>query len=423
MIEPGTVLEGRYEVLRRIGEGAMAEVWEVRHVALHSRAAVKVLNADLAKDPDLRNRFLAEGRIQAQLRHPNIVAVTDVITRPAPGLVMEYVEGLTLSDHLEHTGPLDVKQVKSLFMPVLAAVHEAHRAGIVHRDLKPENILLGRDAANQLIPKVADFGVAKVLDEAALKTGKRKTRVASRMGTLVYMSPEQVKGKEEVGTASDIFSLGAILYELVTGRMAFDNETDFDTMSSIVSGEYEPPERVVGALDPVVGACIRKALAVSAEERFPSCQAFAQTLRTAGTSKPKPPPRPDRSYAVTGKPEPIGKPSRKMPPPERRPTPRVRTGDTSSFIDSEDDVVNKVLAVKASNMAVSSFVVSLVSFFFCCGFGHVASLLMANHAKTLFTQGEVYSGHNRGLADAAVALSWIGMFLAVAYTALLCMGS
>ena len=224
-----------------------------------------------------------------------------------------------------------------------------------------------------------------------------------------------------MGTASDIFSLGAILYELVTGRMAFDNETDFDTMSSIVSGEYEPPERVVGGLDPVIGACIRKALAVEPGDRFPTCQAFAQTLRTAGTSHPKTPSRPPKSLAVTGKPKPIEQPRK---PPERRSPAEVRAGSGARFIEEQpDEGVDRVLAAKASGLAVASFILSLVFFISFCGLGHIISLLMARHAKTLYAQAQVYSGHNRGLADAAVALSYVGMFLVAGYLFLVCMGS
>ncbi len=300
MLQPGQVIDQRYEVVRTVGRGAMATVYEARHSGLHSRHALKVLNAELAQDPDLRNRFLAEGRIQAQLQHPNIVAVTDIVTDPVPGLVMELMDGIQLDDHLRaHGVPEDPAKVLQLFLPVLDAVGAAHAAGVVHRDLKPENILVGPGPKGGLLVKVADFGIAKVLDQADLSTGKRKTEAGIRMGTVLYMSPEQIRGSDELDARSDIFALGAILYEIATGRIAFDAPSEYDTMSAIVSGQYEAPERVVGALHPGLGACIRKALAVDPGERFPDCATFRNTLELSVTGGGPLPAPPTRSVAVT----------------------------------------------------------------------------------------------------------------------------
>lgn len=299
-LEAGTLLEERYEVVRLLGAGAMANVYLARHVGLNSEHAVKVLNPDLALRADLRNRFLTEGQIQAQLRHPNIVPVTDIVTSPHPGLVMEYVEGKTLAEWIDDRGGVRAPEpILEMMAPLLSAVGAAHAAGVVHRDLKPENILVGRSPNGTLRPMITDFGIARILEEGSLKTGKRKTAVAARMGTLHYMSPEQVRGAEDVGPASDIFSLGAILYELVTARVAFSSSSDFDTMKLIVEGGYEPPERVVGDLPPVLAACIRKALAVDPKERFASCAAFLQALEALKRSGASLPERPARSMVVT----------------------------------------------------------------------------------------------------------------------------
>jgi serine/threonine-protein kinase len=296
-LQPGTQLDGRYEVVRLLGQGGMAAVYEVRHLGLHSTHALKVLNADLARDDELRGRFLAEGRIQARLRHPNIVQVTEIVTSPVAGLVMDYVDGPTLADFCQQKGPLDLPTVLQVFLPVLDAVDEAHKAHVVHRDLKPDNIMLGRDNRGRLQPMVTDFGIAKMLlDE---QETKRKTRAGARMGTLLYMSPEQVRGAGEVDARSDIFALGAILYEAVTGKIAFDGASEYDTMQSIVQGTYEPPERVVGNLPPILAGCIRKALAVDPAERFQDCAAFRAALETALDAQPQIPEKPSRSYAVT----------------------------------------------------------------------------------------------------------------------------
>jgi len=281
-LESGTILEGRYEVVRAIGRGSFATVYEVRHRALLSRLALKVLNIDLGHDEELRIRFIEEGRIQAQLRHPNIVSVNEIVTDPVAGLVMELVEGPNLDGFLqEKGGRLEMPKLVELMLPILEGVEAAHRQGVIHRDLKPENILIGRDALDRLQPKVVDFGIAKVLDQSTLQSKKRRTVVGTRMGTIVYMSPEQIRSSDQVDARSDIFSLGAILFEVATGQVAFDAGNDFDTMSKIVSASFTPPQELVPDLHPIVDSCIRIALAPDPAERFQSCKAFHQALRAA----------------------------------------------------------------------------------------------------------------------------------------------
>ncbi|HYO68257.1 MAG TPA: serine/threonine-protein kinase, partial [Archangium sp.] len=245
LLQPGTQLDGRYEVVRLLGQGGMAAVYEVRHLGLHSTHALKVLNADLALSDDIRGRFLAEGRIQARLRHPHIVQVTEIVTTPVAGLVMDYIEGPTLGEFCRGQG-LEPRVLLEVFLPVLDAMEEAHKRGVVHRDLKPDNIIIGKDSRGRLRPMVTDFGIAKLVDQGP--GGKARTQAGARMGTLLYMSPEQIRGAGEVDARTDIFSLGAILYEATTGKIAFHASSDFDTMKSIVEGTYDHPERVVGGL-------------------------------------------------------------------------------------------------------------------------------------------------------------------------------
>ncbi|HEX8439289.1 serine/threonine-protein kinase [Archangium sp.] len=297
LLQPGTQLDGRYEVVRLLGQGGMAAVYQVRHLGLHSTHALKVLNADLSRNDDIRGRFLAEGRIQARLRHPHIVQVTEIVTTPVAGLVMDYIEGPTLGEFCRGRG-LEPKLLLEVFLPVLDAVEEAHRHGVVHRDLKPDNIIIGKDSRGRLQPKVTDFGIAKVLVGESAE-GKARTQAGARMGTLLYMSPEQIRGAAEVDARTDIFALGAILYEVATGQVAFHASSDYDTMKRIVEGTYEPPERFVGELPPVIAGCIRKALAVEPSERFQDCAAFREALEQALEANPEVPERPSRSYAKT----------------------------------------------------------------------------------------------------------------------------
>ena len=287
-IAAGTVLDGRYEVVRELGEGGMATVYLVRHLGLHSEHALKVLNPELYVHEEVKARFLSEGRIQAKIRHPNIVAVTEIVTQPVAGLVMDYVPGATLGDHLRKKGAFtDIAEATRLFLEVLEAVGEAHRHGVVHRDLKPENIILGRNSRGQFQARVTDFGIARVTE-----ADNRRTRFGARMGTPQYMSPEQVRGAENADPRSDIFSLGAILYEMVTGNLAFAADSDFDTLQAVVSGTYVPPERVVEGLPPALGHCIQRALSVRPEERFQTCDEFAEALGRMPAVQQAAPPMP-----------------------------------------------------------------------------------------------------------------------------------
>src|SRR5262249_26319579 len=155
------------------------------------------------------------------------------------------------------------------------------------------------------VPRVTDFGIAKLhhVDKGVGPSQMRKTQAGMRMGTLLYMSPEQIRGSADLDPRSDIFALGAILYEVVTGRVAFDAPSEFDTMKHIVEGNYVPPERVVGGLQPAMAATIRKALAVNPEERFSDCAAFRKALEDVKNPNAEPVERPSRSFAVTRKPE------------------------------------------------------------------------------------------------------------------------
>lgn len=273
-LPPGTQLDGRYEIIRVLGEGGMATVYLVRHLGLHSLHALKVLSPELAVHEEVRARFLSEGRIQAKVRHPNLLQVTEIVTSPTPGLVMDFVEGGTLAEWLAANGRArSTEELLALFLPVLDGLGAAHRAGVVHRDLKPENILLGRDASGRPWPRVTDFGIARVAEDT------RRTRAGARMGTPFYMSPEQVHGADQVDAKSDIFSLGAILYELATGRRPFTGQGELEVLAAVVAGSYVEPDQLVPGLAPEVVRCIKRALRVEPGLRFSACDEFAAGLR------------------------------------------------------------------------------------------------------------------------------------------------
>jgi len=291
LLEPGTVLDNRYEVVRLLGEGGMATIYLVRHLGLQSQHALKVPDATLFQSADARQRFATEGRLQASLSHPHIAQVTDIVVSPVPGLVMEYVEGGTLGELCGQSpgGRLELSHLRELFPPVLDAMEKAHAHRVVHRDLTPGNILLSKDARGRLHPKVTDFGIAKVAEQSQ---EKYRTRTGVLLGTRPYMSPEQIRGAAEVDARTDIFALGAILYEAVTGRVAFDADSDFEMMKRITEGHYTSPEQVVPGLPEGLVQCIRKALAVEPAERFQDCAAFRAALEQALEEKTAPAPAP-----------------------------------------------------------------------------------------------------------------------------------
>jgi serine/threonine-protein kinase len=318
LFSPGTVLDGRYEVLGVLGEGGMATVYKVRHLGLRSVHALKVLNAAFARNDEARARFLEEGRIQARVRHPNIVPVTEIVTQPVSGLVMDFVEGPTLEAHLGLHGPLTSREeVEALFFPLLDAMEIAHAAGVVHRDLKPANILLGMDARGEVQPRITDFGVAHWAEGSA-----PKTRLGAKMGTSLYMSPEQVRGGAAVDARSDVFALGAILYEVVTGEHAFAAPSEFETLAAITEGRYPDPRDRAPAVAPSILRCIRVALCVRPKDRFPSCAAFRDAL---GTSPPSVSPRRRTSTGALRAVSPSTPADLRAPPPLPEPALRRRT--------------------------------------------------------------------------------------------------
>ncbi|MCA9570791.1 MAG: serine/threonine protein kinase, partial [Myxococcales bacterium] len=217
-LTPGTLIDERYSIEEQIGEGGMAVVYRAHHTRLNTLHAVKVLTLSSRA---VRERMLQEGRVQASLRHPNIVSVTDVITiGQNPALVMELIEGPALDELLQRQ-KLTIDQADTIGRGILAAVAYAHEKGLVHRDLKPANVMLEIEG-QQVTPKVTDFGLAKLLTG---DDGRAATRTGSTMGTPQYMSPEQIEDTKNVDARSDVFALGAILFELVTGQRAFDGDS------------------------------------------------------------------------------------------------------------------------------------------------------------------------------------------------------
>jgi len=276
--EPGQQV-GEYIIEAEIGGGGMAKVYRARHSVLDTLHALKVLDPKYRTNADARKRFLDEAKIQAKhLDHPNIVKVTNIVaTSDIAALVMELISGGNLEHLIEkRRKPLAVGEFMQLAVPILDAIGHAHDAGIIHRDIKPANVLISKDG-DQMVPKLTDFGIAKVGDKLSSK--KKSTHADARMGTLAYMSPEQIRQAKNVTARSDIFSIGAMFYEMATGNVPFDGDSDFDIMEKIVHGRYEEPEKKASPeLPSHVVAAIRRAMMPKPEQRFASCREFTAAL-------------------------------------------------------------------------------------------------------------------------------------------------
>jgi eukaryotic-like serine/threonine-protein kinase len=293
MFEPGSRIE-KYEVICALGSGGIAHVFKVRHTLLGSLHVLKVLDPQFVEDPNLRARFLSEGQIQAQLRHPNIVHVTDTVALAASpaqlgiaGLVADFVDGPDLESAIrDHRAAATPDQVKAVFLPLLNALQYAHEHNIVHRDIKPSNIVLDQGRSGQVVPRLLDFGIAKIIsDSNSTREAKGKTRTGARIGTPEYMSPEQVRGQLDLDHRTDIFSMAVTLFEFISGQLPFKADSEFDTMRQIVEGRPTPIRTLQPDVDPVLEACVIKGLKTDREIRFQSCDEFAALLRQAGEGR------------------------------------------------------------------------------------------------------------------------------------------
>jgi serine/threonine-protein kinase len=265
------VLGGRYRLVREIARGGMAVIWEAQDALLDRRVAVKLLHPQYAADPEFLERFRREARAAARLSHPNIVPIYDVGEDPetrAPFIVMELVEGGNLKDRIRRAAPLSDREIRSIGATLAATLDYAHRKGLIHRDVKPQNVLLGEDGR----PRLTDFGIA----EALVSSGA--TRTGAVMGSVHYIAPEVVRGRKAV-PQSDVYSLGTVLYEMATGRVPFEGETDLAVALAHVEQTPAAPRALNARLAPELERTILRSLAKSPEQRFASAAALADELR------------------------------------------------------------------------------------------------------------------------------------------------
>lgn len=267
-------LSDRYELGEILGFGGMSEVHLARDTRLHRDVAVKVLRADLARDPSFYLRFRREAQNAAALNHPAIVAVYDTgeaetPNGPLPYIVMEYVDGVTLRDIVHTDGPIPPKRAIEIIADACQALNFSHQHGIIHRDVKPANIMISKNNA----VKVMDFGIARALAD----TGNSVTQTAAVIGTAQYLSPEQARG-ETVDARSDVYSLGCVLYEILTGEPPFIGDSPVAVAYQHVREDPIPPSHRHQGISPELDAVVLKALAKNPDNRYQSAAEMRSDL-------------------------------------------------------------------------------------------------------------------------------------------------
>jgi eukaryotic-like serine/threonine-protein kinase len=267
---------GEFQIQRELGEGTFGSVYEARWARTRQRVALKVLHRKHLSDRDAVERFLREAEALRLLDHPHVVDVLAFGEQSGvPYIVLEFLDGVALDQRSMPPEPLAVGDALDIMLPVISAVEAFHKAGIVHRDLKPGNIFLVKDTARAMIPKVLDFGLAK-MDRTEVKPGLTLPLVG--MGTPNYMSPEQIRDARSATPLSDQFSLGVILYFLLTGRKPFDAATSMDTIRRVLEGRFERPSVVSPSISSEMEQVVLRSLKAKPEDRFPSLRAMARAL-------------------------------------------------------------------------------------------------------------------------------------------------
>jgi eukaryotic-like serine/threonine-protein kinase len=275
----GDVLAGKYRIVRVVGEGGMGIVYEARHARLGHRVAIKVLREKERQVEEFVQRFEREARAAARLKSPNTMRVHDVdqLEDGTPFMVMEYLEGVDLDTELGQRGRLPAEEAIGYVLQACSAVAEAHSLGIIHRDLKPHNLFLTGDDVIRHV-KLLDFGISKMREEGELSV----TLTRSSLGTPLYMSPEQIRSARSADARADIWSLGVILYELLTGKPPFDGEGPSGVIASITADPPVPPIELRPELSKSISDCVLKALEKSPARRYQSVAELAEALLPFG---------------------------------------------------------------------------------------------------------------------------------------------
>ncbi len=284
----GQIVDGRFHIVRAIAAGGMGAVYEAEQLDLARPVAVKMLHAALATDASLLARFEREAMTMGALAHPNVAKIYDFV-RPREGsgapawIVMELVDGRPLNELVREQGPFGVERAAAIILPVLSALDAAHAKGIIHRDLKPRNILVENVAGAGEVPRILDFGIAKLLDDLGRE---RLTAAGLPLGTPGWMAPEQARG-EAVDARADVYAVGALLYTMLAGTPPFRGD-GVAVVALVLVGALEPLAKLRPDLDPAMYALVARAMHIDPAQRYPSARALADALAIASAPKTRP---------------------------------------------------------------------------------------------------------------------------------------
>ncbi len=283
-LPPGTLLADKFRIQRLLGAGAMGAVYAIQHELTRHRRALKLLHADVRSVPDLVRRFLNEASAAGRAGSAHLVETFDAGTLPSgePYVVMELLEGETLTGLLERESPVAVGRAAELVAQAAEGIQAAHAAGIVHRDLKPDNLFVTTREGRPFV-KILDFGVSKF--RTASGAFASQTRAGVVCGSPAYMSGEQLMGKEDVDARTDVFALGVVLYQTLTGKLPFEAPTIEALAVRVVTGNSTPIESLRADLPPAMIEIVRRALLPDRDKRFPTAQAFAEALQPLRSDK------------------------------------------------------------------------------------------------------------------------------------------
>ncbi|MEZ5171437.1 MAG: protein kinase [Acidimicrobiia bacterium] len=308
-VSVGTVLNNRYRLTRELAGGGMGTVFTAEDTLLSRPVAVKVLHADLARDPGIRERFHHEALAAARLSHPGIVATYDTGDDDGVAyIVMELADGQTLRGAIDARGMMPPGVAADVAAQVADALEDAHRHGVIHRDVKPGNILVRADGRVQVV----DFGIAKATGSADL------TRTGMVIGTARYLAPEQAQG-HGTDARTDVYALGLVLYEMLTGQVPFTRDTDMATAAARLTNYPRPVQELRPEVPAPLAAVVLRALAREPSARYQSAGQFAAALRDAAAGRS--PESAPRRRAPTPAPRPAPRPTPHRPPRKRRTNP------------------------------------------------------------------------------------------------------
>lgn len=331
-----------YKIVTKIGEGGMGSVFLGQHIQLGRKAAIKALHPNLVSNPMIRERFKNEAATMAHLRHPNIVGLYDYLeTTNGLYLIMEYVQGKPLDEYIHQiSGPIPEANATELFIQILDGFEYAHNQGVVHRDIKPSNLII----TPELEVKILDFGIAKLLDGSS----KSLTQAGSRMGTILYMSPEQVKG-QEVDRRSDIYALGITLFQMLTGRSPYNEQTatEYEIYNQIVNHPLPKAQSFYPKVSARMQSIIDQATSKMPYERFQSCAEFKRVLLGENyLSKSSP------NYANMG----MGK----TPPVAQNMGNNLNNGSQNQLVNDKKTVVSTKIKRQRRNFLITSILLFLL---------------------------------------------------------------